>query len=170
MGLPTELTCDMATDFLQGEQRRTRGSSQDGNCSHLLLNLRGDIIASAIFFTLEARQEGQPIIKGLALQKDMKTIKPRITRVHLRDCLAGMLSRFSHVRLLETLWTVARQTPLSTGFPRKVYWSGLPWPLPGIFLTQGSNWRLPQFLHCKWTLYCWTTGKIQRLSIAILRK
>ena len=29
------------------------------------------------------------------------------------------------------LWTVASQTPLSMGFPRKEYWSGLPFPSPG---------------------------------------
>ena len=28
-------------------------------------------------------------------------------------------------------WTVARQTPLSIGFSRKEYWSGLPFPSPG---------------------------------------
>ena len=30
-----------------------------------------------------------------------------------------------------TLWTVARQTPLSMGFSRQEYWSGLPCPPPG---------------------------------------
>ena len=30
-----------------------------------------------------------------------------------------------------TLWTVARQAPLSTGFPRQEYWSRLPFPSPG---------------------------------------
>ena len=30
-----------------------------------------------------------------------------------------------------TLWTVARQAPLSMGFPRQEYWSGLPCPPPG---------------------------------------
>ena len=28
-------------------------------------------------------------------------------------------------------WTVARQAPLSMGFPRHEYWSGLPFPPPG---------------------------------------
>ena len=28
------------------------------------------------------------------------------------------------------------------GFSRQEYWNGLPSPPPGIFLTQGSNWRL----------------------------
>ena len=30
-----------------------------------------------------------------------------------------------------TLWTVARQAPLSVRFPRREYWSGLPFPPPG---------------------------------------
>ena len=38
-----------------------------------------------------------------------------------------------------TLWTVAYQAPLSMRFPRKEYWSGWPFPTPGIFPTQGSH-------------------------------
>ena len=30
-----------------------------------------------------------------------------------------------------TPWTAARQAPLSKGFPRQEYWSGLPFPSPG---------------------------------------
>ena len=30
-----------------------------------------------------------------------------------------------------TLWTIACQAPLSIGFPRQKYWSGLPFPSPG---------------------------------------
>ena len=32
---------------------------------------------------------------------------------------------------LETPWTIACQTPLSTGFSRQEYWSGLSFPSPG---------------------------------------
>ena len=42
-----------------------------------------------------------------------------------------MLSCFSHAPLFATLWTVARQAPLSMGFSRQEYWSGLPFPPPG---------------------------------------
>ena len=38
-----------------------------------------------------------------------------------------------------TLWMLARQAPLSMGFPREEYCSGLPFPSPGFSLTQGSN-------------------------------
>ena len=37
----------------------------------------------------------------------------------------------SHVRLFATPWTVARQPPLSMGFSRQEYWSGLLFPYPG---------------------------------------
>ena len=37
----------------------------------------------------------------------------------------------SRVRLFVTPWTVACQAPLSMGFPRQEYWSGLPFPPPG---------------------------------------
>ena len=43
----------------------------------------------------------------------------------------GVLSRLGHVQLFVTLWTVARQAPLSMGFSRQEYWSGLPCPPPG---------------------------------------
>ena len=42
-----------------------------------------------------------------------------------------VLSHFSHVRLFATLWTVVCQTPLSMGFSRQEYWSGLLCPPPG---------------------------------------
>ena len=44
---------------------------------------------------------------------------------------ACMISHFSHVQVFVTLWTVAHQAPLSMGFSRQEYWSGLPCPLPG---------------------------------------
>ena len=42
-----------------------------------------------------------------------------------------MLSCFSRVQLFETLWIVALQAPLSMGFSRQEYWSGLLYPSPG---------------------------------------
>ena len=41
-----------------------------------------------------------------------------------------VLNCFSRVQLFATLWTVVRQAPLSTGFSRQKYWSGLPFPSP----------------------------------------
>ena len=36
----------------------------------------------------------------------------------------------SHVGLFATLWILTHQAPLSLGFFRQEYWSGLPYPLP----------------------------------------
>ena len=50
---------------------------------------------------------------------------------------ACVLSRFSHVQLLATLWTITIQTPRSTGFSRQEYWSGLQWLPPGELPNSG---------------------------------
>ena len=49
----------------------------------------------------------------------------------LRRVSAWVLSHFSSVQLFVTLRTVAHQAPLSMGFSRQEYWSGLPCPPPG---------------------------------------
>ena len=48
-----------------------------------------------------------------------------------------MQSCFSRVQLFVTLWTVACQAPLSMGFPRQEYWSGLPCSPPEDLLDPG---------------------------------
>ena len=45
-----------------------------------------------------------------------------------------MLSR---VQLSATPWTLADHAPLSMGFPRQEYWSGLPIPSPGDLADPG---------------------------------
>ena len=47
----------------------------------------------------------------------------------------------SHVRLFVTPGTVAHQTPLSMGFSRQDYWSGLPFPSPGDLPNPGIEPR-----------------------------
>ena len=73
---------------------------------------------------------------------------------------ACVLSPFSHVQLFATLWTAAHQAPLSMGFSRQEYWSGLPCPplgdlpnpriepaspmspaLAGRFFTTSATWE-----------------------------
>ena len=55
-----------------------------------------------------------------------------------------MLSHFSHVRLSAVPWTVvALLVPLSMGFSRQKYWSGLPFPPPGDLPDPGIEPRSP---------------------------
>ena len=53
--------------------------------------------------------------------------------ISLSHYLARMLSHFSRAQLFATPWTVAPQAPLSLGFSRQEYWSGLPFPSPNQY-------------------------------------
>ena len=68
-------------------------------------------------------------------------------------CCCCCLSRFSRVRLFETPWTVALQVPVSMGFSRQEYWSGLPCPPPGDLPDPGTELESPAALHCRQILY-----------------
>ena len=69
----------------------------------------------------------------------------------LRVCVPSGLG---HVWLFATLWTVTCQAPLSMGFSRQEYWSGLPFPSPGDLPDAGIE---PTGIHtCPlfWTPFC----------------
>ena len=48
---------------------------------------------------------------------------------HFKGLADGLVAK--SCLTLVTPWTVARQAPLSKGFPRQDYWSGLPFPSSG---------------------------------------
>ena len=87
-------------------------------------------------------------------------------------CVLCVLSRFSRVRPNATLWTVAHQAPLSLGFSRQEYWSGLPFPSwgdlpnPGIELVSPASPALTGFFYqwatckacCCWSDSLWSHG------------
>ena len=56
---------------------------------------------------------------------------------------ACFLSCFKIVLLFMTPWTVAHQVPLSMGFSRQEYQSGLPCPPPGDLPDPGSELVFP---------------------------
>ena len=62
--------------------------------------------------------------------------------VHL-DNLESEVKSLSHVRLFGTPSTVACQDPLSMGFSRQEYWSGLTFPSPGDPPDPGIKPRAP---------------------------
>ena len=60
-----------------------------------------------------------------------KLYQERILCQGMQSCCgkgACILSHFSRVQLLVTIWTVALQALLSKGFSKQEYWSGLPCP------------------------------------------
>ena len=55
------------------------------------------------------------------------------------------LQLLSPIQSFTTPWTAARQAPLSMGFSRQEYWSGLSFPLPGDLLNPGIEPVSPVF-------------------------
>ena len=69
-----------------------------------------------------------------------------------------MLSYFTQVWLFATPWTVAHQAPLSMGFSRQEYWSGLPCPPPGDLYNPGiKSMSLAFHAMTRWVLHHWAT-------------
>ena len=64
-------------------------------------------------------------------QHSYTKINLTVTMLNDPESCACVLSRLSPVQLFQTLWTVAHQAPLSTGFSRQEYWNGLPFLPPG---------------------------------------
>ena len=62
-------------------------------------------------------------------------------------CPAHVSSRFSHVRLSATPWTVPTRLLCHWDFPGKNTRAGCPFQFQGTFLTQRSNLRLLPLLH-----------------------
>ena len=58
------------------------------------------------------------------------------------------MKSLSRVRLSATPWTIAHQAPLSMGFSRQEYWSGLPFPSAGDLPDPRIEPRSP---HCRQT-------------------
>ena len=88
--------------------------------------------------------------------------------LYMHACVHG----FSRVWLFATLWTVACQAPLSMGFSRQEYWSGLPCNLPstviepaslmspvlvGGFFTTSATWEAI-YTHIECSSLCYTVG------------
>jgi len=77
-------------------------------------------------------------IANVLSQKSVK-----LNRAYVWWSESESFSRFSWVRLFVTPWTVAHQAPLSMGFSRQEYWSGLPFPSPGDLPDPGIEPRSP---------------------------
>ena len=65
------------------------------------------------------------------------------TTIDTRKKERKKVKSLSHVRLFVTQWTVAYQAPLSKGFSRQEYWSGLPFPSLGDLPDPGIEPRSP---------------------------
>ena len=84
---------------------------------------------------------GKPLsvhLKGLKLSKETVLLrnaeKSEVKSSPYTNVIVNVnIKSLSRVRLFATPWTVAYQAPLSMGFSRQEYWSGLPFPRHQVF-------------------------------------
>ena len=90
------------------------------------------------------------------LKRELRIFMEMLNVVML--CYATLLQ--SCLTLCNTVWTAAHQTPLSTGFSRQEYWSGLRCSPPGDLPDKGiepSSLMSPA-LAGGFVLFCFTTS------------
>ena len=122
-----------------GKQQQARINSVICTCSQIMTASYGRSLVpcSWTFLPLKVSCSFSSLltIKKNSFYLDYKDKSPQNLASSWPSCHISLgvcvLSHFSHVQLSETLWTVARQAPLSMGFSRQEYWSGLPCPPPG---------------------------------------
>ena len=85
-------------------------------------------------FSRQGYWSGVPLpslYKPLGIAKKKSYMSPKNIRYKFkRRCMCAQL--LSRARLLATPWTAAYQAPLSIGFSRQEYWSGV--PLPSLYI------------------------------------
>ena len=79
-------------------------------------------------------QKGHLLVKKKKMKKQQQV--PNIK-------MKVKVKSLSPVRFFTTAWTVAHQAPLSMGFSRQEYWSGVPFPSPGHLPDPGIKPRSP---------------------------
>ena len=123
-------------------------------CEILLFPLEGKIPGCLLRFSSLVYTSVNPFLLSVALLKwsafflfpfkIFSVLDLCVVLLEILFCttfLLSMLSCFSHVWLFVTPWTVACQAPLSMGFSRQEYWTGLSCPLPGHLPDFGRGWN-----------------------------
>ena len=106
----------------------------NGLCENYVLKSLGTLIQVRLFIMFKTQGtlkfSIETVVSSLNLWRNFNLILYcPFLNLHCR-MIAGLglwvLSQLSWVRLLSTPWTVAWEVPLSIGFSRQKYWSGLP--------------------------------------------
>ena len=93
--------------------------------------------------------------------------------LYYQPFLLVKVKSLSHVRVFVTPLTVAYQAPLSMGFSRREYWSGLPCPssgdlpYPGIEPRSPALWQTLYRLSHQGSPFCWQGCKIWMPAICM---
>ena len=81
----------------------------------------------------ESKEELKSLLMVVKEESEKASLKLNIQKTEIMASSPIVLCCFSRVHLFSTPWTVALQAPLSMGFFRQEYWSGLPSPPPEDF-------------------------------------
>ena len=109
---------------------------------------------STIFYSFRSNWV-QPTLKGKGLHRWVTTQRQGSLEAVLKAWVSKWVKSLRCVRLFATPWTVAHQAPPSMGFSRQEYWSGLPFPSPGV-LPDPKAYLLP-FLSPKVVPHVWAS-------------
>ena len=109
---------------------------------HSALSFRWRAIAGKPTHRLPMRGSGPPPVnvrrQARVSRPSKRTGKKETAQRHrLKEMLRMFLLSCYESSSFATLQTVARQAPLSTGFPKQEYWNGLPFSSPGDLSTPG---------------------------------
>ena len=129
-----------------GPERRSRGaplvpvSTSDSACYVCIFSLGGSSPQTGGGHVLAAQRcAGRSLCESGRARASGRVC----TGLGRLDGAPGEVKSLSRVRLFATPWTVAHQAPLSMGFSRQEYWSGLPFPSPGDLPNPGIETRAP---------------------------
>ena len=84
------------------------------------------------FFTTE------PPEKPNNFKSELNSMNYKTTSTGLKKKKNEVAQSLSRVQFFATPWTVTHQAPLSVGFSRQEYWSGLPFPSP---MHESEKWK-----------------------------
>ena len=99
-------------------------------------------------FSPSPKETPYPLLSFPIASPSLGSEQPLIYFLSLCACMrVCLLSHFGRDRLFVTLWTVAHRGPLSMGFSRQEYWSGLPCLPAGYLADPGSNPCLMRLLY-----------------------
>ena len=123
-----------------GASNHLQNKQKPGSIWRNLSKGEGQVFLLEIFLWLQYRKcfEGARLETMRTCYKWLQCSRQEMMVVWIRKEVC-VLSQLNRVWLFATPWTVAHQAPLSIGFPRQEYWSGLPCPLPGDLPNLGNE-------------------------------
>ena len=113
-----------------GMENSSRGQNYLVKCLLTKFVFTKNPVLNTSLVTLKSSLQSEIIYLSTIYPSSLMSVTGHTKQVCIHTCVC-VLSRFSCVRLCDPMGYIARQAPLSIGFSRQEYWSGLPCPPPG---------------------------------------